>query len=576
MKKIISLLLTMLLVLVPAAIVGAEAEVDVTVDITVYTLDVTVKTDIANGLTLKLYPVEDGAVAAGTMPIYLGECTAPTVDGSYYVYNFDSFNVLKSTKTGTYRAVINGTYHYDFEFVNKTDKIEFYNAIAVASAAAVEGVLEDGLETGVIDFDLGNYFDLPKDVKDEVNECLADLELPALGSDPSDELVQSFEEIFKPEVARLLAVAEFVMADAEHFDAAVAENEKILGLDLKFYADEKLDMDPADVYARFSSLAGFGYDEEEVQDAFDLAVLLSMLDKSDYGSVTEALIYYNGGVIDLDTALTDDFTEAQLNKVSQEMKKEASAYSSASNVEAGYKKAANAIIGDDDEEEEVVRPSGGGGGGGGGSASNRRPGVTSGSTNVTLPETSTTVPVVNFSDLDQAAWASDAIKYLAGKGILSGKGDGKFYPNDIVTREEFVKIIVEAFKIYDENATADFDDVDESRWSYGYIASGVRAGIIKGISDTEFNPAGTITRQDMAVIINRTAKLLGLDLAGDSSVFTDDAQIAPYAKDAVGALADAGIIKGMGDGSFAPLGTVTRAQAAMVAYELMNAVGGAN
>ena len=575
MKKIISLLLTMLLVLVPAAIVGAEDKtVDVTVDITVYTMNVTVKTDIANGLTLKLYPVTDGEVAAGTMPIYLGECTAPTVDGSYYVYAFDAFDVLKSTETGTYRAVINGKYNYDFDFVNKTDKIEFYNAVASASASSVEGVLEDGVETGVVDFDLGDYFDLPKDVKDEVNACLADLELPALGSDPSDELVQNFEEIFKPEVARLLAVAEFVMTDAEDFDAAVAEKEEILNLDLEFYSDEKLDMNPADVHSRLSTIADFGFEAEEVSEAFDLAVLLAMLDKSDYGSVTEALAYYDGGVIELDTALTEDFTEAQLNKVSQSMKKEAASYSSASDIEAGYKKAANAIIGDDEEEEEVVRPTGGGGGGGG-SASNRRPGVTSGSTNVPTPDSSKVTVTINFTDLADAAWASGAINYLANEGVLAGKGDGKFYPNDTVTREEFVKIIVEAFKIYDENATADFGDVAEDRWSYGYVASGVRAGIIKGVSDTEFNPAGTMTRQDMAVIMERTAKLLGLDLSGDSSVFADDADIAPYAKDAVGALANAGIINGMGNDCFVPYGTVTRAQAAKVAYELLNAVGGA-
>ena len=182
---------------------------------------------------------------------------------------------------------------------------------------------------------------------------------------------------------------------------------------------------------------------------------------------------------------------------------------------------------------------------------------------------------MNFSDLGDAAWAKDAIVALAEDGVLSGKGDGKFYPNDTVTREEFVKIVVEAFGIYNKNAIADFEDVAEDRWSYGYIASGVHAGIIKGVSDTEFNPAGTMTRQDMAVIMSRVADLLGLNLTGDSSVFADDADIASYAKDAVGALANAGIINGTGNDCFSPLGTVTRAQAAKVAYELMDAVGGA-
>lgn len=575
MKKIISLLLTMLLVLVPAAIAGAEeAQVDVTVDITVYTLDVSVKTDITGGLTLKVYPLKDGEVAKGTMPIYLGECTTPVAEGTQYVYTFDSFNVLKSTKTGEYRIVINNTYTHDFDFVNKNDKIAFYNTLASASDSAIEGILEAAVEEGVVDFDLGEYFDYSDEVKDEINACLAELELPALGNDPSDEAIAAFEETLKPEVARLLAVAEFFLTEVEDFEAAVAEYADELGLDLEFYADEDLEMDPADVYDRLHGLNNVGYSADEVSDAFDLASLLVMLDYADYGAVTEALQYYDGGVIDLDTDLTEDFTEAKLNKVSQSMKKEASSYNSAADIEEGYKEAAEAIL-DSETSSSGGSSSGGGASSGGGSSmggGSKRP-VGTGSSKVETPVEDKVV--VNFSDLSDAAWATEAIKALAEDGIVSGKGDGKFYPNDTVTREEFVKIIVEALDIYNKNAVASFDDVQDSRWSYGYIASAVHAGIIKGVSDTEFNPAGTMSRQDMAVIMYRVAGLLGLDVAGDSSVFADNADIAEYAKEAVGALSGAGIINGTGNDCFSPKGTVTRAQAAKVVYEVMNAVGGA-
>ncbi|MBQ4087777.1 MAG: hypothetical protein IJC78_05980, partial [Clostridia bacterium] len=351
MKKIISLLLTMLLVLVPAAIAGAEkANVEVSVDITVYTLDVTVKTDITSGLTLKVYPLtydeatDKNVVAPGTMPIYLGECTTPVAEGTNYVYTFDSFNVLKSTKTGEYRIVINNTYTHDFDFVNKNDKIEFYNTLASASDSAIESILKEAVEAGIVDFDLGEYFDYPPEVKDEINDCLADLELPALGADPSDDAIAAFEETLKPEVARLLAVAEFFQTEVEDFEDAVAEYADDLDLDLEFYSDEDLEMDPVDVYDRLHGLTNVGYGANEVSEAFDLATLLVMLDYADYGAVTDALKYYDGGVIDLDTDLTEDFTEAKLNKVSQNMKKEASSYNSAADIEAGYKEAAEDIL----------------------------------------------------------------------------------------------------------------------------------------------------------------------------------------------------------------------------------------
>ena len=67
-----------------------------------------------------------------------------------------------------------------------------------------------------------------------------------------------------------------------------------------------------------------------------------------------------------------------------------------------------------------------------------------------------------------------------------------------------------AFDAYDEAATASFADVAADRWSYQYIASANRLGLVTGISETAFNPAGSITREDMAVIMHRLYKLVGL------------------------------------------------------------------
>ena len=83
-----------------------------------------------------------------------------------------------------------------------------------------------------------------------------------------------------------------------------------------------------------------------------------------------------------------------------------------------------------------------------------------------------------------------------------------------------------------------------------------------------------MSRQDMAVVIFRTAEKLGLELSGEAQAFDDNDDIADYAKNAVASLTASGIINGMGDGIFAPKSTVTRAQAAKVIYGLMKLVGG--
>ena len=582
-KRITSFILSMLLVLVPAAFVSAAETVETTVDIQVYTLNVTVKTSINTGsLTLKVYPLaldeasETYSIVDAEHPIYVDQASNPTAEGALYVYQFNPFNFKESQETGQYRAVINKNYTYDFEFVNKQDKIDFYNQLSAASAGAIEGLLKNGLADGVIDFDLGNYFEYPAEVKTNINEALVDLDLPSLGSNPSDDLVKSFEAILKPEFARLLKVAEFVTATEAEFDEAVQENAKELGLDLKFYGDTKLGLKPESVFKRFSSLKVNSFAAQDIQYTFDTAVLLDMLDEADYGAVTEALDYYDGGCIKLDSSATKNFTEIQLNQVSRLMIQNAASIKDAEDIEDNYKKFADEVKDDGSSTNPSDRPSGGSGGSGG--SGNRRPSTGSGSTisDDNKDDNNDVTYDTNFSDLGDAAWAESSVKYLASKGVVSGKGDGKFYPNDTVTREEFVKIIVEAFKIYSNTATVEFEDVDSGRWSYGYIASAYRAGIIAGNSDTTFNPAGEMTRQDMAVIMYRVANLVGLSLNSADVTFADGADIADYAKEAVGALCSAGIINGTGDNCFSPLETVTRAQAAKIAYELMNAIGGAN
>lgn len=582
-KRITSFILSMLLVLVPAAFVSAADTVETTVDIQVYTLNVTVKTSINTGsLTLKVYPLaldeasETYSIVDAEHPIYVDQASNPTAEGALYVYQFNPFNFKESQETGQYRAVINKNYTYDFEFVNKQDKIDFYNQLSATSAGAIEGLLKNGLADGVIDFDLGNYFEYPAEVKTNINEALVDLDLPSLGSNPSDDLVKSFEAILKPEFARLLKVAEFVTATEAEFDEAVQENAKELGLDLKFYGDTKLGLKPESVFKRFSSLKVNSFAAQDIQYTFDTAVLLDMLDEADYGAVTEALDYYDGGCIKLDSSATKNFTEIQLNQVSRLMIQNAASIKDAEDIEDNYKKFADEVKDDGSSTNPSDRPSGGSGGSGG--SGNRRPSTGSGSTisDDNKDDNNDVTYDTNFSDLGDAAWAESSVKYLASKGVVSGKGDGKFYPNDTVTREEFVKIIVEAFKIYSNTATVEFEDVDSGRWSYGYIASAYRAGIIAGNSDTTFNPAGEMTRQDMAVIMYRVANLVGLSLNSADVTFADGADIADYAKEAVGALCSAGIINGTGDNCFSPLETVTRAQAAKIAYELMNAIGGAN
>ncbi len=194
---------------------------------------------------------------------------------------------------------------------------------------------------------------------------------------------------------------------------------------------------------------------------------------------------------------------------------------------------------------------------------------------VTLPNefaSQTTTPgyTTTFSDVPSSHWANESVEYLASLGVLAGKGNGIFAPDATVTREEFVKMIVAAFKYTNVGDGISFADVPSSYWAYSYIKVAYENNIVKGLSDTKFGVGSPITRQDMAVIIMRVVADKQIQLSGNASSFMDDAKIADYAKESVMELAAAGILNGYSDGTFKPEGSLTRAEAAKVIYALVN------
>ncbi len=217
--------------------------------------------------------------------------------------------------------------------------------------------------------------------------------------------------------------------------------------------------------------------------------------------------------------------------------------------------------------------SGGGGGGGGSSSGSSGNNFFFPTTDDKKePEVTPVQPPVQsegkFNDLSEAAWATEAILALSEKGIVAGDGNGSFNPNDSVTREQFVKMLVLAAGIEVNPADNIFADVNSSEWYAQYVLSAYKDGIVLGVSDTEFGIGSLIKRQDMAVMAYRTLK--GKDLADvrELNSFADSAEISDYAVEAVNKLYTSGVISGMGDNNFNPGGTATRAESAMIIYNL--------
>ena len=215
------------------------------------------------------------------------------------------------------------------------------------------------------------------------------------------------------------------------------------------------------------------------------------------------------------------------------------------------------------------KPSGGGGGGGG-----SRGGSLSKEYATEMKPETVTEPIEKdiFEDIEDFGWAKQSIVYLAEKRIVTGKTKTEFCPDDSVTREEFAAMLVRAFAENAETAKVSFTDTEDGAWYIEYLGKAVQTGIIKGYDDGRFGIGETITRQDMAVMLNRAAEYAGVVLEAETGgeTFSDDKEIADYAKEAVYALKKAGIINGVTVDSYAPLQSANRAQAAKVIFGLLN------
>lgn len=177
---------------------------------------------------------------------------------------------------------------------------------------------------------------------------------------------------------------------------------------------------------------------------------------------------------------------------------------------------------------------------------------------------------IKFSDIDSVPWAKDAIIKLAERGIIEGVGDYKYEPNRNITRAEFSAFIVRFLDLKLKEATIDFYDVLEDDWYYEPVKIAYSNVIIRGRSKEEFDPNTNINRQEVAVIISRILKSKGLDNSKTFVLnkFIDYKNIYDYALESVEHILNYNIIEGYEDGSFKPLNSTTRAEAALIVYRL--------
>ena len=175
-------------------------------------------------------------------------------------------------------------------------------------------------------------------------------------------------------------------------------------------------------------------------------------------------------------------------------------------------------------------------------------------------------PAPAFTDIHNH-WAADNILFAASRGLLSGTSDTTFSPNTGMSRGMFVTALGRLAGINpDSYKTGKFTDVKADAYYAPYVNWAAQNGIVEGVTATTFAPDSNINREQMAVIMANYAKKLGYDLPKtlQAVTFADNAQISSWAKNAVRAMQQAGILAGKNGNKFDPKGTATRAEVATI------------
>lgn len=179
-----------------------------------------------------------------------------------------------------------------------------------------------------------------------------------------------------------------------------------------------------------------------------------------------------------------------------------------------------------------------------------------------------------FADVKAEDWYYDAVSFVKEKGLMNGISDVAFAPDGTTTRGMIVTILWR-MSGNPKAEGAQFDDVSAGYYYTEAILWASANGIVTGYGDGKFGPDDNITREQLAAILYRYSGEVYEESTDKLAAFTDADKVSDYAKTAFAWASAKGLITGMDDGSLAPQGGATRAQVATVLHRMHKGEGGA-
>ncbi|HWR55310.1 MAG TPA: immunoglobulin domain-containing protein [Negativicutes bacterium] len=183
---------------------------------------------------------------------------------------------------------------------------------------------------------------------------------------------------------------------------------------------------------------------------------------------------------------------------------------------------------------------------------------------------------VRFRDVAASAWYNQAVSFIAAREITGGTGNGNYSPEARLSRGDFLVMLMKSYGMaVDTNPADNFADAGDTYYT-GYLAAAKRLGISAGVDNNLYAPGQEITRQEMFTLLYNGLQVIGqlpepvvgAAIGRPLAEFSDSAEIAPWAQEAMDLLVKTGTVGGSG-GRLIPLSTTTRAEMAQVLYNLL-------
>ena len=180
-----------------------------------------------------------------------------------------------------------------------------------------------------------------------------------------------------------------------------------------------------------------------------------------------------------------------------------------------------------------------------------------------------------FDDLDITKWYHLDTDYVIEKDIFKGVTKSEFDPNGKITRAMMITVLYRADGEPEVTGKVTFKDVDENSYYTNAVIWGQQNEIIKGYSETEFGSNDNITREQIATIMHRYAKLKGIDVSVGENTnilsYEDFDDVSEYAIPSMQWAVGSGLIKGRTEKTLNPKDTATRVEIAAILHRFMEA-----